>query len=50
MQLIQIGAPQTAAVTTPSVSIREMFERMAMREASMVREARERLRSARAKA
>ncbi len=37
MQLIQIG--QTA--TPQKISIREMFERMAQKEAEMIREARE---------
>lgn len=38
MELIQIGTPQ--AQTT----VREMFERLAQREAEMVRSARERMR------
>ena len=40
MELIQIGTPQSK----PMVSIREMFEQMAQREAEMVRLARERMR------
>ena len=39
MELIQIGVPQSK----PAVSIREMFEQMAQREAEMVRAARERM-------
>ncbi len=39
MQLVQIGVTEPAK----TVSIREMFEQMAKREADMVREARERL-------
>ena len=38
MQLIQIGKTETPA----TVSIRELFERMAQKEAEMIREARER--------
>jgi hypothetical protein len=38
MQLIQIGIPQPAK----TVSVREMFEQLARREAKMVREGRER--------
>ena len=40
MELIQIGAPQAQV----QVSVREMFERLAQREAEMVRAARERMR------
>ena len=40
MELIQIGAPQPRTMT----SVREMFERMAQKEAEMVRAARERMR------
>ena len=40
MQLIQIGSPQ--AQPQKMVSIREMFEQLAQREADMIREARER--------
>jgi hypothetical protein len=40
MQLIQIGTPQSKA----NVSVREMFEQLAQREAEMVRAARERIR------
>lgn len=40
MELIQIGTPQTQT----QVSVREMFERLAQREAEMVRAARERMR------
>jgi hypothetical protein len=39
MALIQIGAPETKAMT----SVREMFERLAQQEAEMVRAARERM-------
>jgi hypothetical protein len=42
MQLIQIGT-QPMAVVPKTVSVREMFEQLASREARMVREARERL-------
>jgi uncharacterized protein YbjQ (UPF0145 family) len=38
MQLIQIGPPQPQKM----VSIREMFEQLAQKEAEMIREARER--------
>ena len=38
MQLVQIGNPEPQKM----VSIREMFEQMAQREAQMIREARER--------
>jgi len=38
MQLIQIGTPEPQK----TVSIREMFEQLAQREAEMIREARER--------
>jgi len=38
MQLIQIGQTETPQ----TMSIREMFEQMAQREAEMIREARER--------
>jgi len=38
MQLIQIGTPEPQK----SISIRQMFEQMAQREADMIREARER--------
>ena len=40
MELIQIDAPQAQV----QVSVREMFERLAQREAEMVRAARERMR------
>lgn len=40
MQLIQIGVPAEAP---KMVSIREMFERLAQREAEMIRQGRERL-------
>ena len=40
MQLIQIGIKQSKT----TVSVREMFERLAQREAEMVRAARERIR------
>ena len=39
MQLIQIGNPEPQKM----VSIREMFEQLAKREAEMIRQARERL-------
>jgi len=39
MQLIQIGSPEPQK----TVSIREMFEQLAEREAEMIREGRERL-------
>ena len=39
MQLIQIGTPEPQKTT---ISIREMFEQMAEKEANMIREARER--------
>ncbi|HVZ18174.1 MAG TPA: hypothetical protein VG897_13710 [Terriglobales bacterium] len=38
MQLIQIGARETEK----TISIREMFEQLAQKEADMIREARER--------
>jgi hypothetical protein len=41
MQLIQIGTPETM-IATQGISVREMFEQMAAREAKMIRESRER--------
>jgi hypothetical protein len=41
MQLIQVGEKQTAAPAT--VTIFQMFEQMAQREAQMIHEARERV-------
>lgn len=42
MELIQIGTPQSK----PAMSIREMFEEMASREAEMIRAARQKLSAA----
>jgi hypothetical protein len=43
MQLIQIGVTQAPVIETKTVTIKEMFERLASREQEMIREARERL-------
>ena len=43
MQLIQIGVTAAPAAETKSVTIKEMFERLASREQEKIREARERL-------
>ncbi|HET9697446.1 MAG TPA: hypothetical protein VFP40_11310 [Terriglobales bacterium] len=43
MQLVQIGVTEAPVAETKSVTIKEMFERLASREQEMIREARERL-------
>ncbi len=43
MQLVQIGVTATPVVETKSVTIKEMFERLASREQEMIRQGRERL-------
>jgi hypothetical protein len=43
MQLVQIGVTTAPVVETKTVTIKEMFERLASREQEMIREARERL-------